>query len=221
MAVSIYLEIKEKMLEVIKQLPANSPVLSERDLAQKYNVSRMTVRKSIEALVQEGYLYRDANKGTFVADPKLKKKNTALIEEENELTYKMIYFDVKVTSRKEVQENLGIRDDDSVVRMIRLVLKDDRPYCIEKIYQKRVDLDDDEVTDMTNWKKFNTSIADTRLTQKFVPMIVPVQYAHLLGLKVQTPIIMVENTYTTKDGKPLVYMKVYYNPNEKTIEIIQ
>lgn len=221
MAVSVYLKIKERMLQAIQEMPTNSPIPSERELATKFNVSRMTVRKSVDALVQDGTLYRDANKGTFVADPKLRKKNTSLMEDENELTYKLIYFDVKTTSRKEVQENLKINDDDSVLRMIRLVFKNDRPYCLQKIYQKRVDITDEELSDMTDMKKIDHSIEETRCNQKFVPMIVPVQYAHLLGLKVQTPIIMVECTYITKEGKPIVYMKNYYNPNEKTIEITQ
>lgn len=221
MAVSVYLQIKEKMLAEIQQMPINSPILSERELATKYHVSRMTVRKAILFLIQDGYLYRDSNKGTFVADPKLKKKNTAVIEDENELNYRIIYYAIKPTSSIDVQKNLEINNDDYVVRMIRVVTKNDKPYCVEKIYQSRYDISDEEFLEMTNWKKFNASIEETRLTQKFIPMNVPVEYAHLLGLKVNTPIIMVENTYSTKEGKPLVYMKVYYNPNEKTIEIIQ
>lgn len=39
---------------------------SENELAAKYNVSRMTARKSVDMLVAEGYLFRHKGKGTFI-----------------------------------------------------------------------------------------------------------------------------------------------------------
>ena len=39
---------------------------SENELAGKYNVSRMTARKSVDMLVAEGYLFRQKGKGTFI-----------------------------------------------------------------------------------------------------------------------------------------------------------
>ena len=50
-------------------------------------------------------------------------------------------------------------------------------------------------------------------------MIVPAQYANQLKIKITTPIIMAESTIRSKNGKPLVYIKTFYNPFEKTIEI--
>lgn len=39
---------------------------SENELAGKFNVSRMTARKSVDMLVAEGYLFRHKGKGTFI-----------------------------------------------------------------------------------------------------------------------------------------------------------
>lgn len=221
MSIPIYLQIKEKMIEMISELPANSPVPSERDLAVIYSASRMTVRKAIDALVDEGYLYRNSNKGTFVADEVLRKKNTTLDEKsiEREITYKSIYFDVKASSSDEVQSYLNISGDDSVVRMIRLCLADERPQSIEEIYIKRLDLDDDEFRNLPKTRDFNDFIIQGSLTQRFVPTLVPMQYAHMLELKINEPIIMVENIINRKSGAPFIYMKVFNNPKEKVIEI--
>lgn len=221
MSIPIYLQIKEKMIEMISELPANSPVPSERDLAVLYSASRMTVRKAIDALVDEGYLYRNSNKGTFVADEVLRKKNTTLDEKsiEREITYKSIYFDVKASSSDEVQSYLNISGDDSVVRMIRLCLADERPQSIEEIYIKRLDLDDDEFRNLPKTRDFNDFIIQGSLTQRFVPTLVPMQYAHMLELKINEPIIMVENIINRKSGAPFIYMKVFNNPKEKVIEI--
>lgn len=43
-----------------------SLIESERELMEKYQFSRITVRKAIDELVNEGYLYRIQGKGTYV-----------------------------------------------------------------------------------------------------------------------------------------------------------
>src|SRR5579871_2494084 len=40
----------------------------ERDLAQELGVSQMTVNKSILAMVDAGWLYREQGKGTYIAE---------------------------------------------------------------------------------------------------------------------------------------------------------
>lgn len=44
----------------------DSPIPSERELVQTYHVSRITVRRAIDELVKEGYLYKIQGRGTFV-----------------------------------------------------------------------------------------------------------------------------------------------------------
>jgi GntR family transcriptional regulator len=43
-------------------------ILSEQEIAAKYEVSRVTARKAIDNLVTKNLLYRQAGKGTFVAE---------------------------------------------------------------------------------------------------------------------------------------------------------
>lgn len=44
----------------------SQPIPSERELVALYGVSRITVRKAIDELVLEGYLYRIQGKGTYI-----------------------------------------------------------------------------------------------------------------------------------------------------------
>lgn len=74
MATPIYRKIKDLIMQEIEDKAANSPIDSERDMAVRFDASRMTVRKAIDELVDEGFLYRDKNKGTFVADRKLLRR---------------------------------------------------------------------------------------------------------------------------------------------------
>ncbi|GGP62696.1 GntR family transcriptional regulator [Saccharothrix coeruleofusca] len=50
-----------------QELPPGSPIPSERDLAERYRVSRITVRAAVGQLVAEGLLTRAKGRGTFTA----------------------------------------------------------------------------------------------------------------------------------------------------------
>jgi DNA-binding transcriptional regulator YhcF (GntR family) len=57
---------------------------SERDLCQSHNLSRMTARKALQALIAEGFAYTRAGKGTFVNLPSHKRvRNRRLQNQDN------------------------------------------------------------------------------------------------------------------------------------------
>ncbi|HBE85228.1 MAG TPA: GntR family transcriptional regulator, partial [Lachnoclostridium sp.] len=49
-----YQKIKQDLMEEIKDASVNTPIASERELAGRYNASRMTVRNALNELVEEG-----------------------------------------------------------------------------------------------------------------------------------------------------------------------
>ncbi|GAC1351000.1 MAG: hypothetical protein NVSMB27_38930 [Ktedonobacteraceae bacterium] len=50
---------------------AGDLIPSERELSEKYGISRMTVRQAITDLVNDGLFYREQGKGTFVSQRKI------------------------------------------------------------------------------------------------------------------------------------------------------
>ena len=60
---------------------------SEYELMEKYKVSRDTIRKSLQRLAQEGYVYRQAGKGTFVNNLKSRYKLTSLESFSEQMLY--------------------------------------------------------------------------------------------------------------------------------------
>lgn len=63
-----YKKLKDRIIEDIEsqQMKAGEKIYSENQLAEKFNVSRQTVRQAIGDLVGEGWLYRKQGRGTFV-----------------------------------------------------------------------------------------------------------------------------------------------------------
>lgn len=63
-----YYLLKKEILNKIEtgEYQEGSMIESERELTECYQFSRITVRKAIDELVNEGYLYRIQGKGTYV-----------------------------------------------------------------------------------------------------------------------------------------------------------
>lgn len=64
-----YQQLKEHIIDIIdsRELKPGEKIWSENELADRFQMSRHTVRQAIGELVNEGWLYRIQGKGTFVA----------------------------------------------------------------------------------------------------------------------------------------------------------
>ena len=66
---SLYEQITDRLRNHVRQLVTGEQLPTENTLVDMFSVSRSTVRKAIEKLVEEGLLSRRAGKGTFVSAP--------------------------------------------------------------------------------------------------------------------------------------------------------
>lgn len=65
----LYQQLERKLRDAIrlKKLSPGDALPAERDLAEQFAVSRITIRKALDSLVAEGLLTRQQGTGTFVA----------------------------------------------------------------------------------------------------------------------------------------------------------
>lgn len=77
----LYSRIQEYIAELILsgKLVPDSKIQSEREFSEDLGVSRMTVRKAITELVNEGLLERKHGSGTYVARPKTTYESRELV----------------------------------------------------------------------------------------------------------------------------------------------
>ncbi|REK56159.1 MAG: GntR family transcriptional regulator [Thermobacillus sp.] len=74
-----YLQLKQEILSWLHsgEWKPHELLPSENELAARFGMSRQTVRQTLNELEQEGYLYRQRGKGTFVAPPDFIKAGAA------------------------------------------------------------------------------------------------------------------------------------------------
>ncbi len=70
--IPLYFQLKNLIIEKIEngEYAPDSKIPSEQELCEIYNISRPTVRQAVTELANNGYLYKEKGKGTFVSKPK-------------------------------------------------------------------------------------------------------------------------------------------------------
>lgn len=112
-------------------------VPSERELSEKYAISRMTARQALTDLVNEGLLTRQQGRGTFVARPKISQGLISLTSFTEDMTLRgmrpstrLLRMEVLSASPR-VSEVLNLGLDRRVVLFERLRLGDGEPVALE------------------------------------------------------------------------------------------
>jgi len=132
--------LREYLLTRIEnELQPHARLPTERDLAEEFSVSRLTVRGVLDRLESEGWVYRIQGAGTFVSERRIAKSL-----ELTSFTEDMQQRGLKPGSRPIVAEDihagarigyaLGISPADRVAHIARVRTADDMPMCVENTY---------------------------------------------------------------------------------------
>lgn len=117
--------------------PSGGRIPSEQVLCDTYGVSRVTVRKALLDLVQEGMLVRRQGKGTFVADKRLQRDLQHITSFSDACKSMGRTAGTKVISiiREAAHsgdiERLGAQEGDQVLEICRVRLCDGEPVMLE------------------------------------------------------------------------------------------
>lgn len=136
-----YETLRRTLAELIEtRLTPHDPLPSERELMQRYGVSRMTVREAVERLVREGRVYRVQGSGTFVSDAgKITKSLTLSSFSEDIRARRMVPGGRLLLLERQpadvnVARDLFVEPGTTVVHLCRLRTADGEPMCLENVW---------------------------------------------------------------------------------------
>lgn len=135
----LYNQLFNKLKEKIHlgQLKPGDILPSENELSEKYKISRVTVRKSLSLLEQEGYTYSAPGKGYFVREPVTNKYILNFDEMNNmggnNFSSKLLKVNVELPTTKIMYE-LQIPADRYVIIIDRLLFSGNIPIAYDVKY---------------------------------------------------------------------------------------
>ncbi len=140
--VPFYQQLYEILREEIRRGTWKTEELmpSEAELIEEYGVSRNTVRDVLEMLVNEGYIYRERGRGTFVAKPKVEQTLVQIINFTEDMNRRGITPSSKVLHSEiiaaphEIAQELKVPDGEELGLLIRLRLGNEEPMSVEESY---------------------------------------------------------------------------------------
>jgi len=135
--IPLYFQIAKRLETAIadEELPAGSRLENEISIGQRFGLSRPTVRRAIQELVDKGLLVRRRGIGTQVVHGQVTRgvELTSLHDDLNRTgqrpATKVIHFE-KSTADEQTAAALGIPDGSPVVHVVRLRLADGVPIAV-------------------------------------------------------------------------------------------
>lgn len=135
----LYLQIYEELCDLLdtgKYRPGDQ-FPTELELAERYEVARITVRRAISDMEREGRLTRLAGKGTFVAKPKIDRYLVDISSFSRRLgnlgleTRTLVLEQQVIPATQHLAHDLEVELKSPVLKLIRLRSSNDEPLSIE------------------------------------------------------------------------------------------
>ena len=194
---------------------------SEVELIEQYQVSRITVRHVLEMLVNEGLIYRQRGRGTYVAHPTVEQALVRIVSFTEDMLQRGCIPSTKIISSglgpasKEIAEKLSLARGEQLVRLERLRLADGEPMSIEESFWVHrycpgiLDLDFTKRS-LRELMDNNYGIHWLRAKQVIRAINAPVEIAEQLEIKTHTALLYLERISYSQEEIPIEFLRIYH-----------
>jgi GntR family transcriptional regulator len=202
-------------------LPPETQLPPEDSLVERFKVSRTTVRKAIQNLIERGLVEVRRGKGTFVTQPRITQELTELtgfVEDMQALgrNPSARLLDKCVLPADEVvARRLALTPGSLVVRLLRVRLADGVPMSFDETFLPR------DIGERVAGNDLETEPVFSLLENRYETPLIEAEYkleaaaarpdvAQALQVPAGSPIFLIERTSYTTGGRPVDYERLYY-----------
>lgn len=223
-AVPLYVQIKNFIRLHIQagRYPAASRMPSERELAKQFDVSRLTVTKALKELEQEGLIYTQIGKGTYVAtaakiDQELKtlRSFSEEMHAQRKSAVSLVLAAQVIPAPDAVASALQIPPGEAVFSLKRVRLADGKPIALEHahiIYALCAGIDghDFEYESLYRVLKEKYGLLLTLAHQTIEARLASAEEAEVLEIPALTPVLSFTRVTLNELNQPIEFVLSSY-----------
>ncbi|MEO3997901.1 GntR family transcriptional regulator [Mesorhizobium sp. CAU 1732] len=218
----VYVVLRQQIEE--GQFEGEKPIPSEHELSQIFSVSRITIRRALDRLKQEGFVSRARGRGTFAQAPVAPQAISANLRGifENLMAMglrtrvKLIEFGY-VPATPVVAQKLKLQPGARVQRAVRVRYHENIPFSHLTTYLPEEigrHCDEQELSDtplllLMKRAGIKVSAADQSVSAKLADTIV----APLLQVETGSPLLWVKRLVLDQNDRPVEYLHALYRPD--------
>ena len=195
---------------------------TESQLIDQYQVSRATVRQALDALVNEGFIYRERGRGTFVAHPTVEQGLVRIVSFTEDMRQRgftpgtQVLGAGLVAAPPDIAVTLGIATGDEMVRIERLRLADGEPMSVEESYLVHAycpdilrlhDFSEEPLRECLE-RAYDIRLVGAR--QSIRAIAATAGLAGLLCIEATAPLLHIERVSFSQFNVPVEYLRVYH-----------
>lgn len=193
----------------------------EPELMSQYGVSRITVRQVLNRLVNEGLIYRQQGRGSFVAERTLEQGLARIISFTEDMRrrgltpHTRVLFSGLLPAPDDVAAHLNISPGEEMARLERLRLANAEPLSIEESYLvhrycRDVLQNDYADTPLREALAQKYGIRIVRAKQVIRAVSASANQARLLTVPAKSPLLLIERVSFSQYNLPVEFLRIYY-----------
>lgn len=200
----------------------------ESDLIETYQVSRSTVRQVLDMLVNEGLIYRERGRGSFIAQLTLEQSMTRIVSFTEDMHQRGLEPSTRVLSArlipasKDIAERLQVPTGEPLACVERLRLADNKPMSIEESYLVHRYCPDVLQHDYARQplreilkRDYSIRLVNAKQIIRAIPA--PTNLAEFLEVHSRSPLLFVERVSFSQTNLPIEFLRIYYRADRYSL----
>ena len=231
--VPLYYQLKNTICSQINSnhLQPGDILPTELEIVNTLGISRSTVRQAIIELVNEGYLYREKGKGTFIAKPKIEESffqrldsfNQEMIDKGFKPSTQVLDLSV-IQGHSDINRKLELDEHEDLICLSRLRFADKDPVVFLETYlpYKNFELllhEDFTVHSLYSVLENTYGCRIERAVRRIDAAPANAQEAKLLLFKLNSPIMLVRTVAYADHDTPIEYSIARYRGDRNTFTV--